>query len=152
MEKTKTSEVKVMDCFEFQCEVMSGKGLYIDFMAVDKYPKNMTDEQEEQIMTDIWEANSGDPDYLICGGEKVAFFDYDFDNVKYIIMIADGDQIEDRDKVEKMLKDFYLDNYTEYYVNDPKVRTWDDFHALENGIAYRGGCGYAYTLHTYIKE
>ena len=149
-------EIKVMDAFDFEGELRNSPTMFQDFVCEDLLEHLEHVESDDRAMTAIFEANSGDPDYLRCevDGEVInlGFFDYDFEGIKYVVIQFDGDQLEHVESVYKMLELFFTDNYKEYFTKSDSLRTWDDFSEIDMGIAYRGGCGYSYNLWSYINN
>ena len=117
------------------------------------------DEIENCYVTDIFRC---DPDYFNwITPNKYPLLKIPFIEVldKYIIVpdddfiqVATDYEIEKlSDKCKLMLTRFFDDNWKDYFP-DTNHRTWKDFENIRLGIAYRGGSGYAYSLHSYKSK
>ena len=76
----------------------------------------------------------GDPDYLKIDGESCYFIE--LSGIVYYYPFCDDK------KALKALRRFY-----EGKLNRIEPNTWEKWETIKNGLAYRGGSGYLYTLY-----
>jgi hypothetical protein len=101
------------------------------------------------------------PDILKIYGGRTCFCDIVVNKTKYVIYLSpyygtmECDEIKTEDElnegVKLMLTQFFSNELTEYYTHNPDYNTWRHFDEIKDGIAYRGGSGYVYTLWEYNK-
>ena len=96
----------------------------------------------------------GDPDELRIGGETILFIDIQNpEHTRQTVIYLDGSYEVDETKIIKRLTEFYsvdengTDTFDLYY--NRIESTNENMKNLKNGIAYRGGKGYTYTLYTF---
>lgn len=95
----------------------------------------------------------GDPDQLRIEGETVLFTDLEDNDSGVRTVLYSNHAGCDEDIVVKMLQEFYEEDedgratLRKYY--DDLESTNENMRNLETGIAYRGGAGYIFALHTY---
>lgn len=120
-------------------EVLEGMG--VDFDSDD------TEENGPFIVFD------GDPDQLRIEGETVQFTDLEDKDKGVRTVLYSNHAGCDEDIVVKMLQEFYEEDedgratLRKYY--EDLESTNENMRNLETGIAYRGGAGYIFALHTY---
>lgn len=98
----------------------------------------------------------GDPDELRIDGHTVLFIDIQNpENTEQTIIYLDGSYEVNEDEIIKRLTEFYsvdengADSFELYY--NRIESTNENMRNLKNGIAYRGGKGYTYSLYTFIN-
>ncbi|NDV64001.1 hypothetical protein D0T60_01890 [Bacteroides sp. 224] len=98
----------------------------------------------------------GDPDELRIDGHTVLFIDIqNLENTKQTIIYLDGSYEVNEDEIIKRLTEFYsvdengADSFELHY--NRIESTNENMRNLKNGIAYRGGKGYVYSLYTFIN-
>lgn len=96
----------------------------------------------------------GDPDELRIQGETVLFIDIENpEHTQRTVIYLDGSYQVDEKEIVKRLTEFYsvdedgADTFDLYY--DRIESTNENMKNLTNGIAYRGGSGYTYSLYTF---
>jgi hypothetical protein len=109
----------------------------------------LADYMEASGVDDILQWFEGDPDQLRIGGETVLFIDIPVSKYHTIVVYLDGSYSVDESEIVKRLTDFYSDDFK------------DRFNALEclssimkamtDGICYRGGKGYVYSLYSFAN-
>ena len=104
----------------------------------------------------ILEWFEGDPDELRINGKTVLFTDTtNPENTARTVIYMDGSYEVDENEIVKRLTEFYsvdedgADTFDLYY--DSIESTNANMEALDNGIAYRGGSGYTYSLYKFKK-
>ncbi|MDR1202690.1 MAG: hypothetical protein LBL58_13840 [Tannerellaceae bacterium] len=101
---------------------------------------------------DVSELFEGDPDELRINGETVSFIDIQNpEHTRQTVIYLDGSYQVDEKEIVKRLTEFYsvdengADTFNLYYNNIES--TDENMRNLKNGIAYRGGQGYTYSLY-----
>lgn len=112
--------------------------------------------QDEEESGDMYNLFTGDPDYFNWGKHhKIPFVQYD-----NFVIVPEPDTLSAlNDYVwnglisphcEQMLLGFFHKDFKEFF--ESVHSTWQDFEALTQGIAYRGGSGYTYSIWKYHKS
>lgn len=86
----------------------------------------------------VLEMFEGDPDIIHINGQ-IGFFFYHTDTNTVWYYFEESDE-----NVDKILLAFFKKRLGKEYW-DEKFQTWDYFNH-HNAIAYRGGCGYSYSI------
>lgn len=94
------------------------------------------DEYYEEDYLTLFE---GDPDMLKIDDYITYFMDLTVNDTKYII--TNSDEPDDFE----ILKKFFSDDFKESF-ETTEPNNWESWEQLNNGIAYRGGKGYVYTI------
>ena len=101
---------------------------HLDIADDDKWP-----------LIDMWH----DCDYVKAYGEfgrgNLEFFDCKLSDTRYVV--TNGAAADSQLKVLK----WFLDGHE---TDKDNATTWDDWDKVRQGVAYRGGSGYAYSLYT----
>jgi hypothetical protein len=90
-----------------------------------------------------------DADLIIVDGKKHVSVEIDIDESHTIVIVANANDLfgDINLKAIELLNDFYADEFKSHFAKQRS--NWDVFNSLDNGIAYRGGIGYAYTIWKY---
>ncbi len=98
----------------------------------------------------------GDPDELRINGETVLFIDIQNpEHTRQTVIFLDGSYQVDETEIIKRLTEFYsvdengADSFDLYY--NGIESTNENMENLKNGIAYRGGEGYTYSLYSFAN-
>lgn len=124
---------------------METKAQKIELVSVyllDEYPELMeiTGLNEcDYLKDDPLVFFEGHSDMVKHEGYTEYFADIDINDTKYIISNTDEPDVWD------MLEKFFSADFGESFeLTEPN--NWDSWYSLKNGIAYRGGRGYVYTI------
>lgn len=145
--KTKTTSVEIFT----ESEATFNKAL-LSILTADE-PKYLSHAKEYGEIIDLFNC---DPDYVRVNGVKIPFVEVDVKSVKCVIVpdyaIDKGYSEEtdaiDSNKLKTILTAFFADNFKDSFSRDINNNTWPYFNQIDNGIAFRGGSGYAYTIWT----
>lgn len=100
-----------------------------------------------------------DPDYIRLGvNNRIPFVDYDLNGVKYVILptyALDKGWSEDTDAIDseklKSVLTLFFDSEGFKARFTSGENTWKHFDKHNDGIAYRGGSGYVYSIWDLIR-
>lgn len=99
---------------------------------------------EENGFCDVYDFFQSDPDILRIMGSEVSFTEVDINENTAFVIYSDSEYQATESEIKGMLQRFYADNFRDYFTNLDS--SWKVFRSLVNGIAYRGGQGYHYTI------
>jgi len=99
---------------------------------------------EENGFCDVYDLFQSDPDILRITGSEVSFTEVDINEHTVFIVYSDSEYQATESEIKGMLQRFYADNFRDYFTNLDS--SWKVFRSLVNGIAYRGGQGYQYSI------
>ncbi|SHG04448.1 hypothetical protein [Dysgonomonas macrotermitis] len=106
---------------------------------------------------DVLSFFEGDPDQLRINGETVLFTDIQNpEHTKQTVIYLDPSYTVNESDIIRRLTEFYAvdengaDDFMSYY--ERIESTNENMKNLSNGIAYRGGKGYTYTLYTFKEN
>jgi len=109
---------------------------------------------EENDIDDVLSLFEGDPDMIRVNNSKICYVTFENEDETIIVYADFSYLLEDKDipKLQKMLETF-VEDWAILHDNYVKIdnQTWEAFDELENGIAYRGGSGYSYTIWKYLN-
>lgn len=104
------------------------------------------DDNETLDDFDVFSLFEGDPDMIKINGTTGYFMSY---NHKILYVSTSDDA---NNEIEDLLRKFYSEDFKSYFTNETP-QTWENYDSEDfNGIAYRGGSGYVYTIWKYINE
>lgn len=98
----------------------------------------------ENGFCDVYDFFQSDPDILRIMGSEVSFTEVDINENTAFVIYSDSEYQATESEIKGMLQRFYADNFRDYFTNLDS--SWKVFRSLVNGIAYRGGQGYHYTI------
>jgi hypothetical protein len=93
---------------------------------------------------DVYDLFQSDPDILRIKNSEVSFTEVDINENTAFIIYSDSEYRASESEIKGMLQLFFADNFRDYFTNLDS--SWTVFRSLANGIAYRGGQGYHYTI------
>ena len=99
---------------------------------------------EENGFCDVYDLFQSDPDILRIKNSEVSFTEVDINENTTVVIYADSEYEASEGEIKDILRRFYTDNFQDYFTNPDS--SWTVFRSLVNGIAYRGGQGYHYTI------
>lgn len=102
---------------------------------------------EENGFCDVYDLFQSDPDILRIAGSEVSFTEVDINENTAFIIYSDSEYQAAESEIKSMLQRFYAGNFRDYFRQLDS--SWTVFRNLVNGIAYRGGQGYHYTIWEY---
>ncbi len=109
----------------------------------------LSDYMEASGVEDILEWFEGDPDQLRIGGETVLFIDIPVSKTHTVVVYLDGSYSVDENEIVKRLTDFYSDDYKSLF--NPLECLSSIMKSMIDGICYRGGKGYSYSLYSFAN-
>lgn len=109
----------------------------------------LSDYMEASGVEDILDWFQGDPDQLRIKGETVLFVDIPVSKTHTIVVYLDGSYSVDEKLIEQKLTEFYSDNYKAYF-NLLECLS-NTMTSMTDGICYRGGEGYTYSLYSFAN-
>lgn len=109
----------------------------------------LADYMEASGVEDILDWFQGDPDQLRINGETVLFIDIPVSKTHTIVVYLDGSYCVDEKEIVKHLTDFYSDDYKSYF--NPLECLSSIMRSMTDGICYRGGKGYTYSLYSFAN-
>lgn len=104
---------------------------------------------ETSGVEDVLEWFEGDPDQLRIDGETVLFIDIPVSKHHTVVVYLDGSYSIDEALIEQKLQAFYSADYTNYF--KPLDCLGSIMKAMTDGICYRGGQGYTYSLFSFAN-
>lgn len=108
------------------------------------YSNQVWESEEEEDEFSVLDLLGSDPDILLLGGERAAYF-IKIENEVFYYSISDADD----GTIEDWLKAFFSEGWKERF-QKTEHQTWEGFYSLNTGIAYRGGKGYTYAIYRTI--
>lgn len=102
---------------------------------------------ENHGFCDVYDFFQSDPDILRIKGSEVSFTEVDINDKTAFVVYLDLKYKATESEIKKILQRFFADNFRNYFTNLDS--SWKLFRSLANGIAYRGGQGYHYTIWEY---
>lgn len=109
----------------------------------------LSDYMEASGVDDILQWFEGDPDELRINGETVLFIDIPVSKTHTVVVYLDGSYSVDENEIVKHLTDFYSDDF-KFYFNALECLS-SIMKAMTDGICYRGGKGYTYSLYSFAN-
>lgn len=104
---------------------------------------DLSDYMEASGVEDILQWFEGDPDQLRINGETVSFIDIPASPNIEVVVYLDGSYSVDENEIVKRLTEFYSGKCVSI------ESTSDNMKSMQNGICYRGGKGYTYSLYQF---
>lgn len=109
----------------------------------------LADYMEASGIEDILEFFEGDPDQLRIGSETVLFIYILVSKTHTVVVYLDGSYSVDENEIIRRLTDFYSDDF-KFHFNALECLS-SIMKAMTDGICYRGGKGYTYSLYSFAN-
>lgn len=117
--------------------------------------KSLVYAKENGEIIDLWNT---DPDYIRLPNveKRIPFVRYQIGKINYVILpdyalekgYSEETDLIDSDLLRTMLTQFFENDFQRYFKQGTHI--WQHFDTNSNGIAFRDGQGYAYSVWDYI--